>query len=112
MLGDLLIVGINGDDSVRALKGDDRPINNENDRARVVAALESVYAVTIFEDVRAVRFLELARPDTYVKGGDYTVETLDVDERRVLKNCGAQIKIEPLVEGYSTTALLKRLAVV
>src|SRR6266480_3906383 len=70
-LGGALIVGINGDQSVRELKGAGRPINSENDRAEIVAALECVDLVTIFPDVRAIRFLELAVPDIYAKGGDY-----------------------------------------
>src|SRR6266540_673352 len=67
-LGDALIVGINGDESVRELKGPARPLNNENDRADIVAGLECVDLVTIFPEMRAARFLELAAPDVYVKG--------------------------------------------
>src|SRR5213075_2723877 len=68
-LGDALVVGINGDQSVRELKGANRPINNANDRAEVVAALSCVDLVTIFPEVRATRFLETASPAIYVKGG-------------------------------------------
>lgn len=108
-LGDALVVGINGDESTRKLKGDGRPINNENDRAKVIAALACVDLVTIFPDVRAVRFLELARPDIYVKGGDYTVDTLDKSERLVLEQIGAEIRIISFEKGYSTSALLEKL---
>jgi D-glycero-beta-D-manno-heptose 1-phosphate adenylyltransferase len=108
-LGDALIVGINGDESVRALKGSDRPVNNQNDRAEIVAALESVDLVTIFPEMRATRFLELVAPDVYVKGGDYKTETLDADERAVLAKIGAKIDILPLQGGYSTSELLTRL---
>src|SRR5438309_10682499 len=69
-LGDALIVGINGDESVRELKGLGRPVNNQSDRAEIIAALECVDLVAIFPELRATRFLELAAPDIYVKGGD------------------------------------------
>lgn len=108
-LGDALAVGINGDDSVRALKGKDRPLNGEHDRAEVVAALESVDHVTIFPQERASRFLEQAHPAIYVKGGDYQGETLNAEERTVLENIGAEIRILPFEAGYSTTALIERL---
>src|SRR6266513_5053523 len=81
-LGGALIVGINGDQSVRELKGAGRPINSENDRAEIVAALECVDLVTIFPEMRATRFLELAAPDVYVKGGDYNQDTLNGEERQ------------------------------
>lgn len=108
-LGDALIVGVNGDESVRALKGSARPINNQNDRAEIVAGLESVDLVTIFPEMRATRFLELAAPDVYVKGGDYKTETLDSEERALLKRIGAKIEILPLQNGYSTSELIGRL---
>ena len=107
--GDALLVGINGDAAVRGLKGDGRPVNSEQDRALVVAALESVTAVAIFPDVRATAFLELARPDIYVKGGDYTLETLNQEERRVVESHGGKIVLIPFVPGKSTTGLLEKL---
>src|SRR3979411_1537481 len=76
-LGDALAVGVNGDRSVHDLKGDKRPINKERDRAEVVAALECVDFVTIFQDIRATRFLEKIAPAIYAKGGDYTAATLN-----------------------------------
>jgi D-glycero-beta-D-manno-heptose 1-phosphate adenylyltransferase len=108
-LGDSLIVGVNGDDSVRGLKEAGRPVNNEADRAEVVAALECVDLVVIFPELRATKFLELASPDIYVKGGDYTAETLNREERAVLEKIAAKIEILPLETGYSTSALLARL---
>src|SRR5438045_380195 len=69
-LGDALLVGVNGDDAVRALKGEGRPINSEADRAAVLAALEAVSGVSIFSEKRATKFLKAAQPDIYVKGGD------------------------------------------
>jgi D-glycero-beta-D-manno-heptose 1-phosphate adenylyltransferase len=108
-LGDLLVVGINGDASTRELKGSGRPVNNENDRAEVVAALECVDLVTIFPEVRAIRFLELAEPSIYAKGGDYTIDSLDQDEKKVLERIGTDIRIIPFEKGYSTSALLHKI---
>lgn len=109
-LGDALLVGLNGDDAVRQLKGQDRPINNEQDRALVLAALESVAGVCIFAEATATRFLAHAQPDVYVKGGDYTLETLNQDERRTVEKCGGKIVIIPFVPGKSTTATLAKIA--
>ena len=108
-LGDALAVGLNGDLSVRELKGPGRPINNERDRAEVLAALESVDFVTIFPEVRATRFIEMAVPAIYAKGGDYTSETLNAEERSVLQKIGTQVCIIPFEEGYSTSGLLEQL---
>jgi len=106
--GTTLLVGVNSDSAVRALKGEGRPLNSEMDRALVVAALESVSYVTIFPDVRATEFLSRAKPNVYVKGGDYTLETLDQNERRVVESSGGQIILLPVVSGKSTTSLLER----
>ena len=80
-LGDTLLVGLNGDGSVRELKGAGRPVNPEVDRAEVLAALGCVDAVVVFPEKRATQFLEVAQPDIYVKGGDYRPEDLDADEQ-------------------------------
>jgi D-glycero-beta-D-manno-heptose 1-phosphate adenylyltransferase len=109
-LGDALIVGINGDQSVRELKGAGRPVNSERDRAEIVAALECVDLVAIFPELRAAKFLELAAPDVYVKGGDYNQDTLNAEERQVLQKIGAKIDILPFERGYSTSDLLARLS--
>ena len=109
-LGDALLIGLNGDESVRALKGEGRPINNEDDRALVLASLACVDAVSIFPEKRADRFLTVAAPDQYVKGGDYTVETLDADERQAVERQGGQIVILSFVPGKSTSATIKRIA--
>lgn len=108
--GDLLLVGLNSDESVRLLKGPGRPLNNENDRAIVLAGLASVDAICIFNERSATRFLAKARPDVYVKGGDYTLATLNREERRLVEEAGGKIVIIPLMPGRSTTALLKRIA--
>jgi rfaE bifunctional protein nucleotidyltransferase chain/domain len=108
-LGDALAVAVNGDASVRALKGEGRPLNSENDRAEVLAALECVNYVTIFPEVRATRVLQQVRPAIYVKGGDYKPETLDADERAALDAIGAEIRIIPFEAGYSTSNLINRM---
>ena len=108
-LGDILIVGLNSDDSVRQLKGPSRPLNPEADRALVLAALESVGAVAIFPEKRAENFLRLAKPDVYVKGGDYTPETLDAGERAAVESGGGEVVIIPFVPGKSTTGLIERM---
>jgi rfaE bifunctional protein nucleotidyltransferase chain/domain len=108
-LGDVLVVGLNGDDSVCQLKGEGRPVNRERDRAEVLAALESVDYVTIFPEKRATNFLRAAQPSVYAKGGDYTTDTLDPEERAVLDDSGTRIKIIPFEKGYSTSELLTRI---
>lgn len=107
--GDVLIVGLNGDASVRGLKGAGRPLNSEKDRAEVLAALESVDLVTIFPEERATRFIEAVRPNVYVKGGDYSSNTLNAEERAALETIGAKIDIVPFEKGYSTSRLLEQL---
>ena len=108
-MGDALVVGLNGDRSVRELKGPGRPINNERDRAEILAALEAVDFVTIFPDLRATRFLEAAAPQIYVKGGDYAADTLDPEERAALQGLGAEIRFIPFAAGYSTSAMVQHL---
>ena len=105
-LGDALVVAVNGDASVRALKGQTRPINGELDRAEVLAALECVDYVTIFPSIRVTQLAESVRPQVYAKGGDYTIESLDQEERAVLEAAGSRICILPLVPGKSTTAII------
>ena len=109
-LGDALVVGINSDASVRALKGESRPLNRESDRAEVLAALECVDFVTVFPDIRATEFLKHAQPAVYVKGGDYKPEPLDPDERSALEQMHTDIRIIPFEAGYSTSALIDRMS--
>ena len=108
--GDALLVGVNSDQAVRELKGPDRPVNAERDRALVVAALQSVDAVCIFTDRSATRFLSAAQPEIWIKGGDYTLETLNQEERRAVESAGGRIVLIPFVPGKSTTALLEKVA--
>ena len=110
ILGDALLVGVNGDGSARQLKGAGRPVNSETDRAAVLAALASVNGVCIFAEKTAVKFLAAARPDIYVKGGDYTPDTLNQEERRTVESAGGKIVILPFVPGKSTTALLEKIS--
>jgi rfaE bifunctional protein nucleotidyltransferase chain/domain len=108
-LGDFLVVAINGDQSVRALKGEGRPLNGEDDRAEVLAALECVDYITIFAEPRVTAVIEALQPTIYVKGGDYTPETLDADEVGALKKVGAEIHTLALVPGKSTSAIIARM---
>ena len=107
--GDLLAVAINGDESVRALKGPSRPINCELDRAEVIAALGCVDYVVLFHTPRVSEVIRTVRPQLYVKGGDYTVDALDSGERQALEEVGSKIEILELVPGKSTTAVIHRL---
>jgi rfaE bifunctional protein nucleotidyltransferase chain/domain len=91
------------------LKGPGRPVNVEADRAAVLAALASVDGVCIFADKTAIKFLSAAKPDIYVKGGDYTLDTLNQDERRAVEAAGGKLMIIPFVPGKSTTALMEKI---
>lgn len=106
-LGDFLIVGINSDQSVRALKGNTRPLISEADRAELVSAMKPVDHVIIFDEMNVSHLLELVKPDVYVKGGDYTLESLP--EKETLIRLGIEVKFIPLVVGISTTELIKRI---
>lgn len=108
--GDLLLVGVNSDASVRRLKGPTRPINPELDRAALVAALGCVDAVCLFDDTSAQRFLALAAPDVWAKGADYTLDSLNQDERRTVEQAGGRIAFLTLVPGRSTTQTLRKLS--
>jgi rfaE bifunctional protein nucleotidyltransferase chain/domain len=108
-LGDALAVAINSDDSVRALKGEGRPLNTESDRAEVVAALACVDFAVIFPEVRVTRLIEKVRPSIYVKGGDYTPATLHPEEHEALEKAGAEIRILPFEPGHSTSGLIERM---
>jgi rfaE bifunctional protein nucleotidyltransferase chain/domain len=108
-LGDALVVAVNGDASVRALKGPTRPVNAEQDRAEVLAALACVDFVVLFDTERVTELVREIRPHLYAKGGDYTVASLDPGERAALEEVGAEIRILPLVPGKSTTGTLERM---
>jgi D-glycero-beta-D-manno-heptose 1-phosphate adenylyltransferase len=104
--GDILVVGINGDESVKKLKGPFRPLQHENDRALLIGSLKAVDAAFIFREDDPRAFLEILRPDVHVKGGDYRKDLL---EREVVERYGGKIQIVPFVKGYSTTSLVNKI---
>jgi rfaE bifunctional protein nucleotidyltransferase chain/domain len=108
-LGDLLVVGLNGDRSVHELKGAGRPITTQSDRAEILAALACVDLVTVFPEIRATKFLAAVRPAVYVKGGDYTPRTLDEEELTILKEVETAIRLIPFEAGYSTSGLIEQI---
>jgi rfaE bifunctional protein nucleotidyltransferase chain/domain len=108
-LGDALLVGLNSDASVRVLKGAGRPVNSEPDRATVLAALAAVDGVCLFEEVDALRLLAEVKPDIYAKGGDYTLDTINQPERRLIESAGGKVVILPGVPGRSTSNVLAKL---
>jgi rfaE bifunctional protein nucleotidyltransferase chain/domain len=108
-LGDSLWLLVNSDASVRKLKGPGRPLNNEFDRAYVAASLEAVDFVLIFNSVRCTSVVEKLRPDIYVKGGDYNIDTINGEEKEALLRAGADICFIPFVEGFSTTDIIKKM---
>jgi len=107
--GDVLILGINSDDSVRQIKGPSRPINPENERAEIMSELKSVDYVLIFGDKDTTRYLEILKPDVYAKGGDYTIDTINQDERKIVESYGGKIALFPADTQNSTTDIIKRI---
>ena len=105
---DVLIVGVNSDSSVKKLKGDSRPVNNQNSRALIIAALIMVDAVVIFDEETPLELIKMIRPDVLVKGGDYTMETM-VGSDEVLAD-GGRVEIIPLREGFSTTNIINKIS--
>ena len=108
-LGDILVVAVNNDASVRALKGPTRPINSAAARAKVLTGLRAVDFATIFSGERATKVIRELAPDIYVKGGDYTAATLNPEEKKALEDVGAKIVILQFVKGFSTTKTIKHL---
>lgn len=106
-LGDLLVVGLNSDDSVRRLTGESRPINGEKERAFVLAALEFVDYIVVFEEDTPEKLIETVKPDVLVKGGDYQIENI-VGADFVMQNGGTVTTI-PFVEGFSSTRIIEQL---
>ena len=107
-LGGSLVLGLNSDASARQLgKGPDRPLNGEADRACVLAALESVSLVVLFDERTPVELLRRVRPQVYVKGGDYDIESLE--ETACVRSWGGRALALPFVDGYSTTSLVRRI---
>ncbi len=104
---DVLILALNSDKSVRAIKGEGRPINNENDRAEVLSALECVDYVVLFDENSPAELLKFVKPDIYTKGADYTLETLP--ETKVVQGFGGRIEFIDFVEGKSTTNVIAQI---
>jgi D-glycero-beta-D-manno-heptose 1-phosphate adenylyltransferase len=108
-LGDALIIALNSDASVRALKGPSRPVQNEEQRAYALGALTCVDAVVVFREPRLTAEIQALRPDIYCKAGDYTLEKLNGEERAALQGVGARIEFLPFLPGFSTTTLIARI---
>ena len=105
--GDYLILGLNTDQSVQQLKGPQRPLNNEIDRAEVVGALRSVDAVVLFGEKTAAELIAKVKPDVYVKGGDYTLDTLP--EAKIVQSYGGRVEFIAMVDGRSTTNVIEKI---
>lgn len=107
--GDFLVVGLNSDESVKKLKGDNRPVFSEKDRAKVLCSIIYVDYVIIFSDTSPIKMIELFKPDYYIKGGDYTIDTIDQDERKVVEGYGGEIVLLPMVEGVSSSIIVEKI---
>ena len=105
--GDVLIVALNSDKSVKSIKGESRPINNENDRAEVLSALKSVDYVVLFDEDSPIDLLLQIKPDVYTKGADYTIESLP--EAKGIMEAGGRIEFISFVEGKSTTSIIEKM---
>ena len=106
-LGDILIVGLNSDSSVRKIKGKGRPINNERDRAKVLSSLSCVDYICLFSESTPERIIKELRPDILVKGGDWKIQ--DIVGSEFVRSCGGKVKRIPFVKGYSTTSLINKI---
>lgn len=106
--GEVLIIGLNSDSSVKRLKGDSRPINDQDARSLLLAALSVVDAVVIFEDDTPLKLITSILPDVLVKGGDYTVDEI-AGAKEVIAN-GGKVVINPILDGFSTTAIIKAIS--
>jgi len=108
-IGDALIVAINSDRSVKLLKGESRPVTQEDDRALIMACLEFIDAVVIFDSIRCDKLIRTVQPDIYVKAGDYDIETLDASEKQALNDVNSDIRFIPFSDGYSSTAIINKM---
>ena len=108
-LGDVFCIAVNSDESVRELKGQDRPINNEDDRAFALASMRCVDAVFVFQGPRLAGEISRLKPDIYTKAGDYTIESLEPTEKAALLDSGTDIRFLSFVVGRSTTSLIERM---
>lgn len=106
-LGDSLWIALNGDQSIKALKGPTRPLQKQDERAYMLAGLECVKGIIIFDSLRLDQEILLLQPDIYVKAGDYTLEKLNAQERKALEAVKAKIHFAPFLEGYSTSSIVE-----
>ena len=106
--GDILIIGLNSDSSVKKLKGDSRPINDQDARALLLASIFMVDAVVIFEEDTPLNLITSILPDVLVKGGDYTIDEI-AGAKEVIAN-GGKIVINPILDGFSTTAIINAIS--
>ena len=105
--GDIVVLGLNSDTSVRQIKGPKRPINNQHDRASVLAALETVDYIVIFDEPDPLKMIELVKPDILVKGADW--EKKGVIGREFVESCGGKVVLAPLVDGKSSTDTIEKI---
>ena len=105
--GDVLIVGVNSDKSTTGLKGPKRPINGENQRTTLLASLQFIDAVILFDQPTPIELIKFIQPDVLVKGGDYTLDKI-AGAKEIINN-GGEVKIIPIVQGFSTTSILQKL---
>ena len=108
-LGERLIIGLNGDESVKTLKGHSRPLNNEYDRREVLRRIKGVHEVYIFDDTNCSSLLRKIKPNIWVKGGDYKYETINPLELKVAQEIGCEIRFFSFFEGYSTTSIIAKI---
>lgn len=108
-LGDVFCIAVNSDESVRVLKGPERPLNSEQDRAFALASMRCVDAVFVFQGPRLAEEIALLKPDTYTKAGDYTIASLEPTEKAALLDSGTDIRFLSFVEGRSTTSLIEQM---
>lgn len=103
--GDVLIIGLNADSSVKKMKGNDRPVNDQDARALILASLSIIDAVVIFEEETPLNLIKTLLPDVLIKGGDYTIDQI-AGAKEVVMN-GGKVVINPIIEGYSTSAIIQ-----
>lgn len=106
-MGDVLVIGLNSDSSVKKIKGPGRPVNRERDRATVLSALSAVDYISIFSEPTPEKLIKTVRPHVLVKGGDWGIR--DIVGGDFVRSCGGKVKNIPFVKGYSTTSLIRKM---
>jgi D-glycero-beta-D-manno-heptose 1-phosphate adenylyltransferase len=107
--GDVLLLAVNSDDSVKAVKGSTRPLNNEFDRTFVLSCFPFIDGIIVFNTPKCDSLLKEIKPDIYVKGADYNIDTMDQTERKILESVGSEIRFISFVEGYSSTNTINKM---